>query len=266
MFPAALLLLLALTVVPARGAENPFPDVARAYLVKAGAQVLWARDSDQPLPPASLTKVMTALLVLDDYRPGDVVTISGTAAAQTGTRLGLKAGERMRVDNLLQAMLVTSANDACLALAEWRAGTQRRFVAQMNQRAKALGLRRTHFANACGFDGADHLSTVEDLAQLAESALRSDTFAAIVAQARATVRTADGRRTFDIASTNALLGRLPGAIGVKSGYTRRAGRCLIALAERNGVRVLLVMLDGRDRWWDAHGLIERAFTVHAHGT
>lgn len=257
----ALLLVAALGASPAAGTENPFPTIAAAYLVKSGDTLLWAGAQRKRLPPASLTKIMTALLVVEDYRPDQVVTISARAASQGGSRLPLRAGERFRVADLLAAALIASANDACTALAEAYGGSEPRFVARMNRRAKALGLTDTHFANACGFDAPGHLSSAVDLARLSETALRNPVFAALVGQRSARVQSADGRRSVDVTNTNALLGRLPGAIGVKSGHTSRAGPCIVALAERDGVRVLMVLLNGRNRWWDVHGVIERAFAV-----
>ncbi|MBI4536507.1 MAG: D-alanyl-D-alanine carboxypeptidase [candidate division NC10 bacterium] len=259
MVPVRLLAAFLLAGATAHAAEDRFPDVASAYLVRVREQVLWAGHPTKRLPPASLTKLMTALLVLENYRPEAVVSVGRAAAAETGARLGLKAGERMRVKDLLAATLVRSANDACHALAAWRAGSQARFVTWMNRRAAELGLTDTWFANACGLDAPGHYSSVQDLAVLADAAMRHATLADLVARTEAVVRTADGRRTFRFKNRNALIGRLPGAIGVKSGYTRKAGPCVVALAEREGVRVLLIMLNASNRWWDAHGMIERAF-------
>jgi D-alanyl-D-alanine carboxypeptidase (penicillin-binding protein 5/6) len=252
-----------LAAQPLCAAENAFASVGSAYIVKNGDTVLWAGAEHARLPPASLTKIMTALLVLEAYRPDQLVTVSDRAAAQRGTRLRLRPGERMRVADLLAATLLASANDACLALAEAYAGTEAGFVADMNRRAQQLGLKNTRFANACGFDAPGHVSSAADLARLTETALRHPVFKAVVAQRQARARTADGRRAFDIVNTNALIGRLPGAVGVKSGYTRRAGKCLVALVERNGVRVLMVLLNARNRWWDTHGVVEHAFAVAA---
>lgn len=243
------------------GGQDDFPAVAAGYLIAAQGRTLWAGRADTPLPPASLTKIMTGLLVVEDYRPEEVVTVGPAAAAETGSRLGLAAGDRMRVAELLAATLLHSANDACHALAAWRDGSQAAFVRRMNRRAAALGLEATRFTNACGHDAAGHQASARDLAALAEAAMRHPPFAALVAQAQATVRTADGRREFPLANRNALIGRLPGAVGVKSGWTPRAGPCLVALAERAGVRALLVFLNAPNRWWDAHGLLERAFAV-----
>jgi D-alanyl-D-alanine carboxypeptidase (penicillin-binding protein 5/6) len=252
---------LAVASLQLAAAQNAFPSIAAAYIVKKGDNVLWAAAEHERLPPASLTKIMTALLVLESGRLDTIVTVSARAAAQSGTRLRLKGGERMRVVDLLNAALLASANDACYALAEAAGGSQLRFVQRMNRRAQELRLDDTHFVNACGFDAPGHLSSAADLARLAEVALRDPRFARLVAQPQAVVRSADGQRAWRIVNTNALVGRLPGAVGVKSGYTRRAGKCVVALVERDGVRVLMVLLRGANRWWDAHGVIERAFAT-----
>jgi D-alanyl-D-alanine carboxypeptidase (penicillin-binding protein 5/6) len=261
---AVLLAAVSLPLGPgASAAGDPFPGIGAAYLVSAQGRVMWARGAAQRLAPASLTKVMTALLVLERERLEDVAAVGRAAAAETGSRLGLATGERMRVSDLLAAALIVSANDACHALADWHSGSERAFVEQMNRRAGQLGLRATRFANACGHDATGHYSSAEDLAKLTEAALRHPIFAALVAYPTHTLHTADGRRRFELTNSNALIGRFPGAIGVKSGYTRKAGKCVIALAERDGTRVLLVLLNAPNRWWDAHGMLERAFAAVA---
>lgn len=250
---------------PARAEQAPdrFPQIADAYLVRAGDRDLWSKRADERLPPASLTKIMTALLVLEDYRPADMVTVSEAAARATG-QLKLQAGDRLSVDALLQATLIASANNACAALAEYHAGNAEAFVARMNARAVALGLAGTHFENPCGFDAPGHFSTARDLARLAHAALAHPEFAAIVATAEADIATADGKRRFHLKNRNALIGTYAPAIGVKTGYTAKAGTCLVALAQKGDTRVLLVMLHAKRRWWDAIGVIENAFDEASH--
>lgn len=243
--------------------QDRYPDLAAAYLVQVGGIDLWAGNADVRLPPASLTKVMTALVVLEDYKPDEVAVVSAAAARQGGTRLRLKAGEKVSVADLLAATLLVSANDACAALAEHHAGSTAAFVGRMNDRAAALGLANTHFANPCGFDAPDHYSSVRDLARAAHAGMAHPEFAAIVAKQQARIATADGKRTFALKNRNALIGTYEPAIGIKTGFTNRAGKCLISLAEKNGVRVLVVMLNARSRWWDTIGLIERAFDESA---
>jgi D-alanyl-D-alanine carboxypeptidase (penicillin-binding protein 5/6) len=240
---------------------NPFPGVAHGYVVEVDGVARWGFAADTPLPPASLTKLMTALVVVaakGAALDGADVTVSPHAAATGGARLGLRAGESMRAGDLLAAMLVRSANDACVALVEWTAGSERAFVAMMNARAAAMGLAHTHFVDACGFDAPGHESSARDLAALVRAFMGVPRLAALARAESVVVRTRDGR-SMRVANTNALLGRVPGVIGAKTGYTARAGRCLAVVAEREGVRVVAVLLGAGDRWWDAAAMVERAF-------
>jgi D-alanyl-D-alanine carboxypeptidase (penicillin-binding protein 5/6) len=238
---------------------DPFPGVASSYLVQVNGKTLWEHHSGRALPPASLTKMMTALLVLERGRLDEVVIVTAAATREAGARLGLAPGDRMRAGDLLAAALLGSANDAAHALAERVGGDERRFVRQMNRRAQGLGMRDTRFANATGHDHPGHYSTGRDLAILAEAALRNETFARLVATPRMTIRTSDGGRTFSLENRNEMMGRYPGAIGVKSGQTRRAGPCLVALAERHQTRILLVLLNAPNRWRDAATILDAAF-------
>jgi D-alanyl-D-alanine carboxypeptidase (penicillin-binding protein 5/6) len=236
-----------------------YPGIAKAYLLRANDDVFAASNANTPLAPASLTKIMMALVVLQEYTPNATATVSSTAAAATGSRIGLRAGDKIRVEDLLRAALIASANDACRAIAEWRSGSESNFVATMNIMVTKLGLKQTHFANACGHDAPGHVSSAHDLAIMADHAMRDDRFAAIVRQIDASVSTADGKRVFPLTNRNALIGRYAGAIGVKSGYTPGAGKCLVAWAERGSVRALVVLLGARDRWWDAVALLDKTF-------
>lgn len=240
-------------------AQPGFQPQARAYLIESEGRILREKDADRPLPPASLTKLMTALLVHERGGLDDIATVSRAAAAETGSRLGLKAGEKMRVRDLLAAALIHSANDACHALADWLAGDQARFVKLMNRRAGELGLTHSRYANACGHDQPGHQASARDLARLAERAMQEPTIAQLVAMPAHEVATTDGKRRFRLTNKNALIGRYEGAIGVKSGYTARAGKCLIAAVQRDGHRVLLVMLDAGNRWWDASDTLDSVF-------
>jgi D-alanyl-D-alanine carboxypeptidase (penicillin-binding protein 5/6) len=203
--------------------------------------------------------MMTALLVLERAGLGQVVVVSETASRETGTRLGLSPGDRMPVVDLLAATLLGSANDACRALADHVAGSQERFVSLMNDRAREMGLGGTRFANACGHDDPGVHSTARDLARLAEIAMENPVFARMVGMVRGEVSTADGRRKFPLENKNELVGRYRGAVGVKTGFTPGAGKCLVAVAERDGGRVLLVLLNAPDRWWKAEEMLDAAF-------
>ena len=255
------LLLTATGHAAAAAPGNPFADIAGSYLVKQDGATLWAQSADRHMPPASLTKLMTALLVLENGALDRIVVVSLAAAAETGARIGLRAGERLSADDLLAAMLIASANDACHALASDLAGNEADFVERMNARAGTLGLRNTRFANACGHDANGQYSSAEDLATIAEEALGHARFVELVATKSAQIRTSGGARQFQLKTSNALLGRYPGVLGIKTGYTPAAGKCLVALAERNGRRVLLVLLNAPDRWWSASDVFDRAFAA-----
>ena len=247
----------------AHAGSLPFSVEAASYLVQVNGETRWENEVGRRLPPASLTKIMTVLLVLEQYRPEAVVTVSRAAARESGSRLGLHAGEQMRVRDLLAASLLNSANDACHSLADHVAGNEKNFVLLMNQRASGWGLQATHFSNACGHDGERHYSSTRDLAVLANKALNYPVFVDLVAKAGMTIQSVDGSRSFVLKNKNALIGRYDGAIGVKTGYTQKAGKCLIALAQRDGVKVLLVMLRSDNRWWDASDILDFAFSRNA---
>ncbi len=228
----------------ASAVEDPYPWIAAAYVVKRDGTLLWAGSAERRLAPASLTKMMTALLALERGGLDETVKVGRGVLQATGTRIGLKPGEQLTAGDLLTATVVRSANDACRALAEHLSSNLKSFIKNMNDRAAALGLANTRFADACGHDRVGQYTCAADLARLE----------------RVTIRTLGGR-SFALRNTNALLGRYPGAIGLKTGYTEGAGHCLVALAERDGVRVLAVLLNAPNRWWNSVGLLDRAFAA-----
>lgn len=242
-----------------------FPRAASGYIVTINGKPRWARAPDSPRAIASLTKVLTALVLLENnWQPHATVAASPRAAKAGGAHIGLRAGERAYAAELLEAMLVASANDACLALAEHAAGSAQAFVARMNERAASLGMTASHFEDPCGFDHPRQVSTPNDLLRLTETVLALPAFASAIAQARGEVHTLGGRK-LSYATSNLLLGRLEGARGVKTGHTSNAGRCLIGLATRGTTQVLIVLLDAPDRWWTAAVLIEEAFRAAQSG-
>ncbi len=250
-----LVLAAALAASTARATEDPYPWIAAAYVVKRDGVLLWAGKPDLRLPPASLAKLMTALLALERGKLDEEVTISKAVLQATGTRIGLKPGEKLRAGDLLAASVVRSANDACRALA---VHLDPRFVDRMNERAAALGMKNTHFVDPCGHDRQGQYASAGDLALLAEQVMKHGEFMHLAKLEKVSFKTAEGR-AFTLRNTNALLGRYEGAIGLKTGYTEGAGNCLVALAERDGVRVLAVLLNAPNRWWNAVGLLNRAF-------
>lgn len=240
--------------------HDPFRHRASAYLVRVGGTNRWERSADAKLAPASLTKMMTALLVLESGRPmDDVVTVTPEAARETGHRIWLKAGNQLLLEDLLAATVMHSANDACHALAAHVAGDEETFVSVMNQRALLLGLKDTHFTNACGHDNPMHYSTARDLAVLAEAVLKEPEYVVMSSRLRQNIQTLDQKRTFRLKNSNHLVGRYQGAMGVKTGYTPGAGKCVVVYARRNNANVLLVLLNSPSRWWMARSMLDRAF-------
>lgn len=238
---------------------DPFPGVAGSYLVAIDNVPRWGRGVHKPRLPASLTKLLTALVLLEDRGIlTEEVTVTPAAAATEPTRMGLRAGDALQGAQALAAMLVHSANDACVALVAHVSADQRRFVARMNARARALGMRSSQFSDPCGYDAPGQYSTAVDLLRLARAAQADPLIARLVAQPSVEFRSRAGR-AYHLGNTNLLLGRLEGVVGMKTGYTQKARRCLIALAERDGRRVWLVLLGSEQRWWQAHQIIDAAF-------
>jgi D-alanyl-D-alanine carboxypeptidase (penicillin-binding protein 5/6) len=248
------------------GAEpfDRFPGAAPSYLVAVDGSPIWARAPDAPRAPASLAKILAALVALESPPPAEWLTVSRPAASATGSRIGLRAGEQVRFADAVAAMLIKSANDACLAVAEQLSGTGAAFASRMNRRAAELGLSGTRFVDPCGHDAPGQHTTARDLWTLARIALRNPEFRRLVALREVRLETRAGR-VLQAGTSNALLGRLPGADGVKTGFTPEAGKCVVAHAVRDGRDVLVVLLGAPDRWWTAAALVEKAFAEPAPG-
>ena len=245
----------------AHAVDDPYPWIAGAYLVKRDGVVLWAGQPDARLAPASLAKMMTALIAIERGKLDEPVTLGRGVLQATGTRIGLKPGERLSAGDLLTATVVRSANDACRGLAEHLGPSRNAFIVKMNERAAALGMSNTRFADPCGHDRPNQYTSAADLVRLAEEVMKHREYMRLARLERVSLKTLDGGRTFALRNTNALLGRYDGAIGLKTGHTEGAGNCLVALAERDGVRVLAVLLNAPNRWWNAVGLLDRAFAA-----
>jgi D-alanyl-D-alanine carboxypeptidase (penicillin-binding protein 5/6) len=244
------------TPVPPFGSLSPFPttlitpppsvvppelgsDAAILEDLDSG-QVLFEKASRARRPIASLTKVMTALLVLEKAETSETVTVGADATSQGGSRLGLEVGEERTVNELLYALLLQSANDAAVALADHVAGTEPAFVEMMNRRVADLGLRDTSFQSATGLDD-DGYSTARDMALLDRLALGNPTFAKIVRTKFRDIPAPSGPARH-IQNRNVLLWLYPGAIGVKTGFTTPAGHCMVAAASQGPIRFLAVTL------------------------
>ncbi len=233
-----------LTQPPAVGAK------AALVIDLDSGQTLYAKKPNQPLPPASTAKLMTALVTVQHANVDDRVTVSARAAGTPGSRMGLVVGETLTVRDLLYGLLLPSGNDAAVALAEHVAGSQDAFVRMMNETGAALGLKNTTFANAHGLDDPKQVSTAADLAAMAKAAFAYPLLARIVATPTAQIA---GRK---LTNTNELLGVYQGADGVKTGTTDAAGECLVASVTRNGHRMLVVILGSGDRYADARTLLD----------
>lgn len=253
------LTLAALLVAPAQAQD------AAAWLLLRDGVVVQEHAADVPLPMASLAKMMTALLALESGRDlGEQITVVPAAARETGTRLPLKTGERTSLQELLAATVIASANDACHALAAVLAGDEARFVARMNARAAALGLAQTHYQNACGHDAPGQHSSARDVARLALLLMRDARYRALARASEGVLHvTAPKARTLRFGTTNLLIGRYKGAVGIKTGTTPAAGKCLAAFALRGEHSALLVLLNAPDRWWTATDLLDVAFGSHS---
>ncbi|HZB24137.1 MAG TPA: D-alanyl-D-alanine carboxypeptidase family protein [Gaiellaceae bacterium] len=229
---------------PASSAAPPFVD-ASAYLVENGAtgEVLVGHRANARVPIASITKLMTVLVALDHARPDDVVVASPFAASVGESTINLRAGERIPVRDLVEAALVQSANDAAWALAaDIGKGDVSRFVALMNRKAKAIGLRDTHFVRPDGLDVAGHVSTARDVSLLARVAMRNPLIRSIVDDRTATIT--GGRR---LHTWNDLLAMLPGTIGVKTGHTAAAGWSQVAAVNAPGFVLYATVLGSPTR-------------------
>ena len=240
------------------------PAVAEALEVSATAavlmdadmgQVLYEKNGDRQMLIASTTKIMTALVVLEHAAPDDVITVTPDHMAE-GSSMYLRAGETVRVEELLYGLLLCSGNDAALALTEC-AGGLTPFVALMNEKAAALGMAHTSFANPNGLDADGHYSTARDMAVLAVAAVENPTFRRICSSRSVTI----GQRTME--NHNRLLRQVEGCVGLKTGYTRAAGRTLVSCTERDGCRLVAVTLQDGNDWADHAALYDYGFRLTA---
>jgi serine-type D-Ala-D-Ala carboxypeptidase (penicillin-binding protein 5/6) len=235
--------LLALAFAPSAFAAPSGID-ARAYLVVDGktGEVLAGKAAAQPVPMASITKLMTVLLALERSHLDDTATVEADATTAGGSTIGLQPGERITVRDLVEAALIQSANDAAQALADHVGGDEERFVALMNARARELGLRQTHFARPDGLDAPGHYSSARDVTRLARIAMQKPFVRATVRRTEASI--AGGRSLY---VWNDLLRTFPGVIGVKTGHTSLAGWCQVAAARGRGVTIYATLLGGPSR-------------------
>jgi len=240
--------------------QPPYVGAAAAILVDwRTGQVLYAKDAYRPRAPASTTKILTAIVVLESSGLSERVKVSPRAASTPGSSMGLASGQELTVGDLVWGMLLRSGNDACVVAAEHIAGTEGAFVEMANRRAAELGAWRTHFRNAHGISVRNHNTTAYDLALLARHALTIPAFEVIVRTREVTLPMEGGQWALALRNTNNLLWTFAGADGVKTGTTSVAGKCLVASATRGGRRLLSVVLNSGDRYQDTALLLEWGF-------
>ena len=227
---------------------------AAAVLMDADSgRLLYEKNGEKRMLIASTTKLMTALVALEQGGLQQEITVTGGHMAE-GSSMYLRPGEKLTLETLLYGLLLSSGNDAALAVTECMGGAVP-FVARMNEKAAELGMENTHFANPNGLDDEAHYSTAEDMAKLAAAAMDDPVLRRVASTKTARI----GGRT--LTNHNKLLSRVEGCVGLKTGYTRAAGRTLVSCAERDGVRLVAVTLQDGDDWNDHASLYEQGFRV-----
>jgi serine-type D-Ala-D-Ala carboxypeptidase (penicillin-binding protein 5/6) len=234
--------LVALAVAPCALASPPSVSRARSAILVDGhdGHVLFQKNPDKDRAMASTTKLMTALLTLERTKPAEVFRAPAYNALPAESKIDLRRGERMKVRDLLQALLLESANDAAVTLADGIAGSRSAFVSEMNSRAAQLGLTETHYANPIGLDDPGNYSSARDLSKLAATLMQRPSFARVVDREQALLRSGSHRRLIE--NRNLLVGRYPFVDGVKTGHTIDAGYVLVGAADDHGARVISVVM------------------------
>ena len=265
-FLAALVLTVGL-VRPCWGVELTLTSHAALLMEKSTGEILYAQNEHDALPPASVTKIMTVLLTMEAIDSGrialdDMVTVSAYAAGMGGSQVFLAEGEQMSVDDLLKAVCVSSGNDAAVALAEHVAGVTELFVEQMNNRARELGMKDTHFVNCTGLTAEGHVTSAHDIALMSrELLLHHPEVRNYTTIWMDTLRSG----TFGLSNTNKLIRFYEGATGLKTGFTQEAGYCISATAERDGMELIAVIMKGTtsdSRNTDAKTLLNYGFSTY----
>ncbi|MBQ7478473.1 MAG: D-alanyl-D-alanine carboxypeptidase [Selenomonadaceae bacterium] len=245
--------------------EAPVITATSAILIEASTgRVVYEKNADEVRPPASMTKMMTCILGLENMGVRALITISPNAAMTEDSALGLQPGNQVDAQNLLLGMMMVSDNAAAVAVAEHIDGTVQGFAARMNEKAGEIGCTDTHFANPNGLPNPAHLSTARDMAQIAAYCMRNKEFRSIVGERQASMRWESPRGKFlGMENTNELLGTYEGITGIKTGWTIAAGGCLAASARRNGVELIAVVMNSADtkvRFQDAQKLLDYGFS------
>jgi len=205
------------------------------------------------LLPASVTKLVTALVAVNSFPSDQVLTFNGRRV--DGQKIGLKAGEKLKMIDALGALLVYSANDVAYLFADNFPGGEAAFVEAMNREVADLGLTGTHFENPTGFDGGGHYTTARDLIKISETALASEDIARLAGTKEIDIESVDGQNHYHLTSTNKLLGEVPGVLGLKTGWTENARENLVTYYDKDGHRLLVVLLGSQDRFGETKEIL-----------
>lgn len=234
---------------------------ARAVLIQdlSTDTILYQKDANISLPIASTTKIMTALVGVEYFKQNSALTV-GKSANIPGSRAGLVSGENLSFRSLLYAMLLNSGNDAAFAIGENYPGGVLGFVSAMNKKALELNLKNTHFDNPAGFDSPNHFSSAADLSKITQEALKNTTLTRIFATKNTNIVSLDKKYTHQLFNLNRLLSEVTGVLGIKTGTTEAAKENLVTLVERDGRRVLLVILGTSNRFGETTKLIDWVYT------
>ena len=245
------------------GAPAPAVSAAGAILIRADTgAIIFEKEAEKRLYPASTTKIMTALVVLEtldrlSLGPDSRIIVPAEAAGLEGSSVYLKAGEEISMEELLYGMMLQSGNDAATAAAICAGGSLQNFVVQMNQKAEALGCTGTHFTNACGLFDENHYTTAKDMARIAAAAMQREDFRRIVSAPR--WQSAESKRNFY--NKNKTVHQYEGGDGVKIGFTKASGRTLVASATRGDVSLIAVVLRDGNWFADAYAMLDYGFAV-----
>ena len=227
------------------------------------AVLLFAKEKDRKLPMASLAKTMTAFIILKDNKLDDEVTIeeNSTKVSAEESQMGLNPGDKIKVRDLLYGLIIHSANDGAKALAEYKAGSEKKFTKLMNEEAQELGLKNTHFGSVSGMDAPDNYSSAYDLALLFKCVSQNHLFLQIINTKEYTFTSAQGT-PYLLTNTDELLGTDPRIVGSKTGSTDQAGRCLISLASQNDHKVISVVMNCPNRFEETKRLLDWAYSSY----
>lgn len=242
------------------------PSISSWYAVVMDCEsgrVLFEKDSKKVVPMASTTKIMTAIVAIENSSLKEIATISKKASSVGGSTIGLREGQNLTMEELLYGLMLQSGNDCAIAIAEHIAGSVEKFMMMMNSKAFDIGAFNSHFITPHGLDADGHFTTAYDLALITKYALNIEFFAKIVSSKNVTLNGAMGTRKFN--NINKLLWSYDGADGVKTGYTGKAGKCLVSSASHNGKRIICVVLNSPLRWNDSKKLLEYSFKNFENG-